>query len=104
MTAEQGLILGLGIIAYLVWNLAEKFEEKKQQMHKSLLTLSTFFIIGLEYTALGIAQKNSFSNAVTAYQFSLIITVLLLLGMVYRIYQQIKDEAQNNSSMEGLNQ
>lgn len=103
MTAEQGLILGLGLIGYLVWTLAERFEERKDQMHKSLLALSTFFILGMEYTALGIAQSQSFSNAKTAYSFALVITALMLLGMIYRIYKQVKEEAKNTSSMEGLN-
>ena len=104
MTAEQSLILGVGLIAFLVWNLAQRFEEQRDQIHKSLLALSTFFIIGMEYTALGIAQNQGFDNAVTAYTFSIVLTVIMLLAMIYRIYKQIKDEAQSSSSMEGLTQ
>ncbi|MFB6192653.1 MAG: hypothetical protein ABEK00_00205 [Candidatus Nanohaloarchaea archaeon] len=101
MSAEQGLIVGLGIIAYLTWNLAENFKEIRDQMHKSLLALSTFFILGMEYTARGIAQSAGYNAAETAYTFSLVITTLLLLGMIYKIYKQVKEEAQSGS-MEGL--
>lgn len=102
MSAAQGLILGLAVIAYLIQRLAENFEQKKQEMHKALLAFATFFLIGMEYTAIGIAQANNYSNAEVAYQFTLIVTVLVFLGMIYRIYQQMKTEAQNNSQMRSL--
>jgi len=102
MSASMGLILGLGLVAFMIKTLAEDFEQKKDQMHKSLLAFAVFFIIGMEYTALGIAQNQGFDNATTAYTFSIVLTVIMLLAMIYRIYKQIKDEAQSSSSMEGL--
>lgn len=102
MTAEQGLILGLGLVAYMVMTLAKEFEERKDQMHKSLLAFAMFFIIGMEYTARGIAKSTGYTRAETAYTFALVITVLAFLAMIYRIYQQIKEEAQNQSAMEGF--
>lgn len=102
MSVEQGLILGLGLVAYMVMTLAKEFEERKDQIHKSLLAFAMFFINGMVYTALGIAKQNNYGNAETAYSFTLVITVLAFLGMIYRIYQQVKSEAQNDSAMEGL--
>jgi len=102
MSAELGLILGLGLVAYMVKELAESFEEKKDQMHKSLLAFAMFFIIGMEWTARGIAKSSGYVRAETAYTFAMVITTLAFLGMIYRIYQQVKSEAQNDSSMEAL--
>jgi hypothetical protein len=102
MSAAQGLILGLAVIAYMVKELAENFEEKKDQLHKSLLAFSTFFIMGMEFTAIGIAKKNSYGNAEAAYTFALVITVLVFLGMVYRIYKKIKEEARSSSKMRDM--
>jgi len=103
MSAEMGLILGLGLVAYMVMTLAKEFEERKDQMHKSLLAFAMFFIIGMEYTARGIAISSGYTRAETAYTFALVITVLAFLGMIYRIYQQVKSEAQNSSAMDGFN-
>jgi len=102
MSASMGLILGLGLVAFMIKTLAEDFEQKKDQMHKSLLAFAVFFIIGMEYTAIGIASANGFANAQAAYQFSLVVTVLVFFGMIYRIYQQVKSEAQNSSSMRSM--
>jgi len=102
MSAAQGLILGLFGVAYIVKELAEQFEEKQDQIHKSLLAFSTMFIMGMEYTAIGIAQAQSYTNAENAYTFALVVTTLVFLGMMYKIVKQVIDEAQNSSSMEGL--
>lgn len=102
MSAAQALVLGLAVVAYMVAKLAEDFQEKKDNMHKSLLAFATFFIIGMEYTALGIAQAQSYSNAAQAYQFALVVTTLTFFGMIYRIYQKVKSEAQDSSSMRSM--
>lgn len=102
MSAELGLIAGLLGIAYMVKNLAVSFEEQKDKMHKALLAFSVMFLIGMEYTAIGIADTAGYSNAANVYTFTLIVTSLVFLGMMYRIIYQMKEEMQNDSQMGGL--
>jgi len=102
MAAETGLILGLLGVAYIIHDLATGFEEKKDKIHKSLMAFSVLFIAGMEYTAIGIAQSKSLPKAENAYTFALMVTLLVFLGMIYRIIMQMKEEAQKDSSMKGL--
>lgn len=102
MSAELGLISGLGIIAYVLIQIAEEAEDSESQINQGIFTLSVFFILGLEYTAYGIAQSQSFLNAETAYLVALIITSVAFLGLLAQFTQNILNKTSDSDELENL--
>lgn len=102
MSAELGLIAGLGIIAYVLIEIAEEVEDAETEINQGIFTLSLLFMIALEYTAYGIAQSQGFGNAETAYLVALFITSLSFLGLLAQLAQTIIDKTNDNNAMEDL--
>ena len=102
MSAEFGLIAGLGIIAYVLIEIAEEVEDSESQINQGIFTLSLFFMIGLEYTAYGIAKTHNFSNAEIAYLVALLVTTVSFLGLLAHLVQGILEKTSDNSAMNSL--
>jgi len=102
MSAELGLIAGLGIIAYVLIQIAEKVEDSNSEINQGIFTLSLFFIIALEYTAYGIAQNQGFGNAELAYLVALLVTGVSFLGLLGMLVQGILEKTGDNSMMDSL--
>ena len=102
MSAELGLIAGLGIIAYVLIEIAEEVENSESQINQGIFTLSLFFMIGLEYTAYGIAQTQDFGNAEIAYLVALLVTSVSFLGLLGHLVQGILEKAGDDSVMDSL--
>lgn len=102
MSAELGLIAGLGIIAYVLIQIAEEVEDSESQINQGIFTLSVFFMIGLEYTAYGIAQSQGFGNAEIAYLVALLVTSISFLGLLGHLVQTILEKASDDSVMDSL--
>lgn len=102
MSAELGLIAGLGIIAYLLVEIAEEVQDSDSEINQGIFTLSVFFIIGLEWTAYGIAQSQDFQNAEIAYLVALVITLISFLGLIAVFGQGLLEKSRDNDEMEGL--
>lgn len=102
MSAELGLIAGLGIIAYILIEIAEEVEDAESQINQGIFTLSLVFMIGLEYTAYGIAQSQGFGNAETAYLAALLITSVSFLGLLALFAQGILEKAGSEDELENL--
>jgi len=102
MSAELGLIAGLGIIAYVLIEIAEEVEDAETQINQGIFTLSLIFMIGLEYTAYGIAKSQGFGNAEKAYLVALFITSLSLVGLLVLFAQGIMEKAGDKDHMEDL--
>lgn len=101
MSAELGLIAGLGIIAYVLINLATRIEEEETTVNQGIFTLSLLFMILLEWTAYGFAKTQGFSNAETAYLASLVLTLIAFIGLITHLLQGIKEKS-GEDEMEGL--
>jgi uncharacterized membrane protein YhdT len=102
MSAELGLIAGLGIIAYVLIEIAEEVEDSESQINQGIFTLSLFFMIGLEYTAYGIAQSQGFGNAEIAYLVALLITSISFLGLLAQLVQGVLQKTNDKSALESL--
>jgi len=102
VSAELGLIAGLGIIAYVLIEIAEEVEDSESQINQGIFTLSLFFMIGLEYTAYGIAKTQGFGNAETAYLAALLITGVSFLGLLGHLVQGVMSKTSDSSEMESL--
>lgn len=102
MSAEFGLIAGLGIIAYVLIDIAEEVEDSESQINQGIFTLSLFFMIGLEYTAYGIAKSQGFGNAETAYLSALLITAVSFLGLLGQLVQAVLEKTNDSSAMDSL--
>jgi len=102
MSAELGLIAGLGIIAYVLIEIAEEVEDSESQINQGIFTLSLFFMIALEYTAYGIAQSQGFQNAETAYLVALLITGVSFLGLLGQLVQAVMQKTSDKSVMDNL--
>lgn len=101
MSAELALISGLGIIAYVLINLATKIEEEETTINQGIFTLSLLFMVLLEWTGYGIAQSQGFGNAEIAYLVSLVLTLLAFIGLIAHLLQGIRNKS-NEDQMEGL--
>lgn len=102
MSAELGLIAGLGIIAYVLIEIAEEVEDAETQINQGIFTLSLLFMISLEYTAYGIAQSQGFANAEKAYLVALLITTLSFLGLLALFVQGMLEKAGKDDFMDNL--
>jgi len=102
MSAELALVSGLGIIAYVLIQIAEEVEDAETEINQGIFTLSLLFMIALEYTAYGVAQTQDFGNAETAYLVALFITSLSFLGLLARFAQAMLDKTSDNNAMEDL--
>ena len=102
MSAQLALVSGLGIIAYVLIQIAEEAEDAETQINQGIFTLSLLFMIGLEYTAYGIAQNQGLGNAETAYLVALLITSLSFLGLLAQLIQDIMEKAGEDDPMEDL--
>lgn len=102
MSAELGLIAGLGIIAYVLIEIAEEVENAETQINQGIFTLSLLFMIALEYTAYGIAQSQSFANAQKAYLVALLITTVSFLGLLALFVQGMLEKAGKDDLMRDL--
>jgi len=102
MSAELGLIAGLGIIAYVLIEVAEEVEDSDSQINQGIFTLSLFFMIGLEYTAYGIAQSQGFGNAEIAYLVALLVTSISFLGLLGHLVQGVLEKTSDQSMMDDL--
>jgi len=102
VSAELGLIAGLGIIAYVLIEIAEEVEDSESQINQGIFTLSLFFMIGLEYTAYGIAESQGFGNAEIAYLAALLITGVSFLGLLGHLVQGVMSKTSDSSEMESL--
>ena len=102
MSAELGLIAGLGIIAYVLIEIAQEVEDSESQINQGIFTLSLFFMIGLEYTAYGIAQTQDFGNAEIAYLVALLVTSVSFVGLLGHLVQGILEKAGDDSVMDSL--
>jgi len=101
MSAELAMITGLGIIAFILIKLAKEIEDAETQINQGLFTLSILFMVGLEYTAYGIAQSQNLQNAELAYLAALLITLLAFFGLLAQFVGKIKEKA-GSDEMEGL--
>jgi len=102
MSAELALVSGLGILGYILIQISQKFEDAETQVNQGIFTLSVLFMIGLEYTAYGIAQSQGFANAEIAYLVALFITGISFLGLLARFVQSVLDKAGDDDVMEDL--
>ena len=102
MSAELALVSGLGIIAYILIQIAEEAENAETQINQGIFTLSLLFMIGLEYTAYGVAQNQGLGNAEIAYLVALLITSLSFLGLLGQLIQDIVEKAGEDDPMEDL--
>ena len=102
MSAELAAVSGLGIIAYVLIQIAQKVEESESQINQGVFTLSLFFMIGLEYAAYGIAGSHSLENAEIAYLAALLVTVVCFLGLLAHLVQGILEKTSDNSEMDSL--
>jgi len=102
MSAQLALVSGLGIIAYVLIQIAEEAEDAETQINQGIFTLSLLFMIGLEYTAYGIAQNQGLGNAEIAYLVALLITSLSFLGLLGQLIQDIMEKAGEDDPMEDL--
>lgn len=102
MSAELGLISGLGIIAYVLIEIAEEVEDSESQINQGIFTLSLFFMIGLEYTAYGIAQSQGFANAQIAYLVALLVTSVSFMGLLGHLVQGVLEKTSDSSVMDSL--
>jgi len=102
MSAELGLIAGLGIIAYVLIQIAEEVEDAETQINQGIFTLSLLFMIALEYTAYGIAKTQGFGNAETAYLVALFITSISFLGLLTQFAQAILEKTGEDNAMDNL--
>jgi uncharacterized membrane protein YhdT len=102
MSAELGLIAGLGIIAYVLIEVAEEVEDSDSQINQGIFTLSLLFMIGLEYTAYGIATDQGFANAEIAYLVALLVTGISFLGMLGHLVQTVMEKTSDKSVMDNL--
>lgn len=99
----MALVTGLGVIVYLVHKAATEFEEEEKQINKLLYTLSLLPVIGLEWTAYGIAQSNGYSNGETAYLVALLFTSLAFTGLMLKTVEDVvRDVKEDDSKVDGL--
>jgi len=102
MSAELGLIAGLGIIAYVLIQIAEEVEDAESQINQGIFTLSLLFMVGLEYTAYGIAQTQGFENAEIAYLAALLITSVSFLGILGHLVRGVIAKSKDKDELDGL--
>jgi len=102
MSAELGLIAGLGIIAYMLVEIAEEIEDSETEINQGIFVLSMIFIIGLEYTGYGIAKTGGYSNAETAYLAALLVTMLSFIGIIAQFANNLLDKTREEDALESL--
>lgn len=103
MSAEFALVSGLGIIAYLLVEIAEEVQDSESEINQGIFLLSVLFVISLEWAAYGIAQNQGFGNAELAYLVALFITLLAFLGLAAEFtLSMIAKIREDNSELKSL--
>lgn len=101
MSAELALVSGLGVVAYLLLQTSKNLKEEESQENAFLFALSWIFVIGMQYTAYGIAQAQDYGNAENAYLAGLIVS-LAVFGLYTAMMASTFKQKLSQNGLKGL--